>query len=780
MKVAFYNHTSVVSGAEISLLLTAKHMTEAVPVVFAPEGELLERAREAQLATVSIPSYRARLSRNPFQLLKGMLGMAVAGYRFAQAIRKHEVDLVHANSLRAGMMAGLFGWLHKKPVVMHIRDNPPGGIVGAMIHFVSNKTIAAAIGISKAVTDRFHKSKLGDRLHLIHNGVELRTIPPAAKLEHRLAIRQHLDTPAESKTLVIIGQIAPWKRQEDAIRAAASLIELGRDVYLWIVGEAKFREENMEYERNLRRLAVELKIGDRVRFAGFRKDVMEVCCAADLLLLCSDNEPFGRVLIEAMSQALPVVATRAGGVPEIVVHGESGLLYEIGDVIGLTRHVDKLLTEAELRANMGEAAKERVERQFTIQNTVRKVERLYRDVLGTAAGTREPDAQSGDNLRVAIVHDYLNQMGGAERVVGVLHRMFPDAPIYTTILDREKLLPELRDADIRVTWAQRIPGILKRFKLFFWLYPFAVSSIKLKGYDIIISSSSAYAKGARRPKGSIHLSYCHTPMRFAWDFATYMEGVKVPALLKWVAGIIQIPLRLWDKKTTAHVDYLIANSTIVQQRIRHVYNRPSKIIYPPVNVSRFEVNDAEADDYFLVVSRLVSYKRIDLAVEACTRLAKPLVIIGDGPDRARLEKLAGPSIRFMGRLADEEVVRFMQNCSAFLFPGLEDFGITPLEVNACGRPVISFQGGGALDTVVPGLNGMYFSEQTVESLMAVLEDWGNHAWDSWRIRRHAESFAEARFCSELSNYIAHAIRMQSGTVLAVPLPQPKWKGSVGS
>ncbi|CAG7613122.1 hypothetical protein PAESOLCIP111_01563 [Paenibacillus solanacearum] len=359
-----------------------------------------------------------------------------------------------------------------------------------------------------------------------------------------------------------------------------------------------------------------------------------------------------------------------------------------------------------------------------------------------------------NKMRVAIVHDYLNQMGGAERVVAVLHRLFPDAPIYTTIADRNRLAPELRGADIRTTWMQNIPGILRRFKHFFWLYPLAVRSIDLRGYDLIISSSSAYAKGVMSDKDAVHVCYCHTPMRFAWDFGTYVEGLQIPKSIKKMVEAMVIPLRHWDVVTSSRVDHFVANSSVVQQRIRTYYDRSSSVIFPPVNVSRFSVSATSAEqDYYLIVSRLVSYKRLDLAVEACTRLGKRLVVIGDGPDGGRLQSLAGPTVEFKGRLADAEVVRYMKDCHAFLFPGLEDFGITPLEVNACGRPVVAYRGGGALDTIIPGLNGCYFEQPTVESLIDALNRFDKLNWDSVEIRRHAERFGEARFCRELLAFI---------------------------
>jgi glycosyltransferase involved in cell wall biosynthesis len=365
--------------------------------------------------------------------------------------------------------------------------------------------------------------------------------------------------------------------------------------------------------------------------------------------------------------------------------------------------------------------------------------------------------------RVAIVHDYLNQMGGAERVVELLHRMFPEAPIHTTIVDRNRLWPELKDADIRTTWMQKIPGILKRSKHFFWLYPFAVGTLDLSDYDLVISSSSAYAKGAPVKGNTTHICYCHTPMRFAWDFSTYIEESQVTAVQKMLAKWMMLPLKVWDKSTSRRVHHLIANSTIVQKRIEAYYGRTSSLIFPPVNLSRFRISDFEAGDYYLIVSRLVSYKRIDLAVEACAKMGKMLVVIGDGPDRKRLESLAGPTIRFLGRLPDEQVVHNMQHCSALIFPGIEDFGITPLEVNACGRPVVAYKGGGALDTIIQDVTGVFFEQQTVDCLVGVLQTMAMKKWNSFKIRKRAEEFSEEAFMERLFMIIEDQMNEQART-----------------
>lgn len=747
MKIAFYNHTSDISGAEISLLLTMKHLQQIEPVLFAPPGELLERAQEAGIAISSIESYRARKSSHPLRLLKDMWGMCKAGWRLARAVHREQLEAVHANSLRAGIMASLFVWVHRRPVIWHVRDIPPSGWMGRMIQWLAIPTTAAIVGISNPVLAGFPAKALRSRLHLAHNGVEVAELSELERARYRHQIRKEWQTPPEAKVMVIIGQVAPWKRQEDAVAAAERLIWEGQDIYLWIIGAPKFRQENIDYYRDLRERVIKAGLQDRIRFAGFRKDVTEICCAADLLVLCSDNEPFGRVITEAMAQGTPVVATRSGGVPEIVRPGKDGLLYETGDIEALVECVRNLMQNQSVRRLMGKQAAERVRHSFTIQRTAARIEEIYGVTWGRSGRNGRQSSPTGP--RVAIVHDYLNQMGGAERVVGTLHRMFPEAPIYTTIADRERLLPELQGAKIHTTWMQRIPGIQKRFKLFFWLYPLAMRSMKLSDYDLVISSSSAYGKAARVRKGALHVCYCHTPMRFAWDFDTYMAGMRISPVLKLAARLLIRPLRLWDRTNSRRVDLIIANSTIVRERIQRNYEREAPIIYPPVNLSRYEPSGNSPGDYMLVVSRLVSYKRIDLAVEACSLLGIQLVVIGDGPDRSRLEGMAAPCVRFMGRLADEEVLRWMQGCRAFLFPGLEDFGITPLEVNACGRPVIAYRGGGALDTVKPGINGQFFMEQTVESLTRSITQFDSLMFDPVRVRQYAEQFDESRFVQQM-------------------------------
>lgn len=360
-------------------------------------------------------------------------------------------------------------------------------------------------------------------------------------------------------------------------------------------------------------------------------------------------------------------------------------------------------------------------------------------------------------MKVAIVHDYLNQLGGAEKVVGTLHEIFPDAPIYTLFVDQSRLWPELHDAKIITSFLQKIPFIRSHFKLFFWLYPFVIHSMKVDGYDVVISSSSAYGKGVSIGKTlagnrSVHICYCHTPMRFVWDFRRYIANETGSIFLKKLACLTLPFMKRWDFRTSRSVDLFVANSSAVRKRIREHYDRDSSLIFPPVEIP-MAYGSAITGDFFLVVSRLVAYKRIDLAVDACTIANLPLVIIGDGPDRKRLESVAGPSVIFLGFQSNEVKRNYMAACRAFIFPGEEDFGITPLEVNGLGRPVVAYRAGGALDYIRDGVNGLFFENQSTRELLDALNRVGEIEWDTVLISNLAKQFDKKVFIERLKNLV---------------------------
>lgn len=355
--------------------------------------------------------------------------------------------------------------------------------------------------------------------------------------------------------------------------------------------------------------------------------------------------------------------------------------------------------------------------------------------------------------RIALFQDYLAQNGGAERVTEAIHQALPDADLHTTMAVPAKLSPYLREQSARTTWMQALPAKDKLYRHYFMLYPFAVESAHLEEYDLIVSSCCGYAKGVRRGPHAVHVCYCHNPMRWVWRFQEYMARERLNQPTKVLLHLLVKGLKQWEMEAATRPDYYIANSRIVANRLKTAFGVDAIVIEPPIVTSRFWVSKAP-EDYYLILSRLNPYKRIDLAVEACTRTNRRLVVIGEGPDRARLESLAGPSVTFLGRQADAAVNRYASQCQALLFPGEEDFGMAPLEINSAGRPVVAYAAGGATETIVDGLNGVLFGEQTVDSLVEGMERLESQRWDPAEIRRYAQRYDVRVFQDRLLNFLS--------------------------
>jgi glycosyltransferase involved in cell wall biosynthesis len=359
-------------------------------------------------------------------------------------------------------------------------------------------------------------------------------------------------------------------------------------------------------------------------------------------------------------------------------------------------------------------------------------------------------------MKIAFVHDYLNQMGGAEKVLEQCCQIFPDAPVYTSIFDKSKVSSIIGGLDIRSSFIQRLPFLEKHFKKYLPLYPMAFEQIKLSGYDVVLSMSSAFAKGISLEPGTLHINYCHTPMRFVWMFESYDEKEKIPFYYKPLLLPILERLKKWDLEKNKNVHKFIANSTTVKERIKQFYDRDSDIIYPPVDIERFKPS-GPAKDYFLIVSRLREYKRIDLAVSACTELGLPLKVIGTGTAERKLKKIAGPMVEFLGYRNDEEVLRYVQQCKAFIFPGEEDFGIAPIEAQAAGKPVIAYGDGGALDTIIDGETGLFFKQQSVDALKSAITKFESMTFDPDKCQLNAARFSNSHFKTAIANYIDQAL-----------------------
>jgi glycosyltransferase involved in cell wall biosynthesis len=359
-------------------------------------------------------------------------------------------------------------------------------------------------------------------------------------------------------------------------------------------------------------------------------------------------------------------------------------------------------------------------------------------------------------MKIAVVHDYFTQAGGAEKVAEELYRLAPEVTtLVSTVALQEKLPSLLKDVPIQTSWLQNMPGMKKFYRLYFLLYPFAVQSLNLSGFDLVLSSSSGYAKGIRTHGNSIHICYCHTPMRWVWNFNEYSArermGIARRVLLPALIGM----LRLWDEDAARQPDHFIANSRAVAQRIAKVYGRTAEVIHPPIDVDRFRIS-RDQEDYYVVLSRLIPYKRLDLAVQACTMLKRKLIVIGEGPQYQQLLAQAGPTVTFAGRLSDREVENVVSRCRALIFPGEEDFGMAPIEVAAAGRPCIAYRAGGALETVLEGVTGCFFDEQTAEALAAAIEAFEKYEWSPVVLRMHAIGFRREVFQEKMRKFIARA------------------------
>ena len=350
--------------------------------------------------------------------------------------------------------------------------------------------------------------------------------------------------------------------------------------------------------------------------------------------------------------------------------------------------------------------------------------------------------------RVAIVHDYLMQMGGAEKVVEVLHDMYPDAPVYTSAYDARAMPDRLRSWDIRTTFLQRMPAKRRIQRLAMLLYPLAFESLDLTGYDVVISSCSTFAKGVMTPPGTAHVCYCYTPMRYAWIAGTVRQE-RPGALARALGAPALHYLRMWDLAAAARVDRLVAISSCVEDRIAKFYRRSSEIVHPPVDVEGFAISDT-VDSYYIIASRCIPYKRLDLAIDAFTRLNRPLKVVGTGRGMKALRARAGACVEFLGHVSDRELLSLMARARAYVMPGEEDFGLAPVEANACGRPVIAFGAGGALDTQVDGLTGVLFREQTVEALCEAVYRLDGMDIRPRVIREHARRFSVESFRKAMS------------------------------
>lgn len=343
--------------------------------------------------------------------------------------------------------------------------------------------------------------------------------------------------------------------------------------------------------------------------------------------------------------------------------------------------------------------------------------------------------------KVAVIHDWLNTYRGGERVLEAILEIFPSAEIFTLFYEKGRTSKTIESRPIHTSFLNYFPLKRTYYRHFLPLFPAAIERFDLSGFDLVVSSNSCVAKGVITPPQTPHLCYCHTAMRYIWDqYAQYFSGITEKLVYPFAHY-----LRLWDVTSSARVDHFLANSVFVADRIRKYYRREAGVVAPFVDLEKFSIGEAKRDDFFLVVSAFAPYKRIDLAIEACRRTHKKLIIVGEGQAENHLRALAGPQTEFVGRASDEEVRGLLQRTQALLFPGEEDFGITPLEAMACGTPVIAYGSGGVLDTVIDGETGLFFHQQSVEALENAIISFRSGDFSPVKCRERAELFSKESF-----------------------------------
>lgn len=358
------------------------------------------------------------------------------------------------------------------------------------------------------------------------------------------------------------------------------------------------------------------------------------------------------------------------------------------------------------------------------------------------------------DLKVALVHDWLVGRGGGERVLYDIHTLFPDAPIYTLVYDQDKAPEWCKECDIRTTYIQKWPGAKSHHKLLLSFMPKAWEALDLTEYDLVISCCASCCKGVITRPDALHVCYSFSPTRYVWDlYYDYLENTN--AIKRFFMKRMIHKVRLWDFQAAQRVDHFAADSNFVGSRIKKYYRRDFTTIYPGTRINEYPITEMP-DDYYLVVARFVRYKRVDLAIEACNQLKKKLVVIGSGgEEEERLKKLAGDTVELLGRVSDEEMERYYSRAKAFLFPGIEDYGITPVEAMSAGVPVLAFGKGGALETVQDGKTGLYFHDQTVSGLVHCIEEFERNgvAYSRQQIHDYSLNFSDEIFKGNFTNFL---------------------------
>lgn len=643
-------------------------------------------------------------------------------------IENHKINLIHSHGRGAGIYGRLAGKALHLPVLhtfhgVSVDSESTKQKLAIQLERYLAQFTTRFIHVSPSEREFALSQKTSDenRSLIIPNGIDpdrFKLLPNARK-----EIREKLHIQNDETLIGCVARFDPCKRHEDLIDAMSQVVSRTK-AKLVLIGTG-------EEESKIKLEVARKKLEKQVIFLGAQNNIAPYYQAFDLLVLPSLFEGLPLVPLEAMASQCPVLLTKVRGNNDLAKNEETGLLVPPKRPDLLAEAIVRLGSDQSLRQKLSKNAYAFLLQNFSLGKMIESLENLYMNLCPF------PEIR-----RVALVHDWLFHMRGGEKVLEEIGQIFQAAPIYTLFLKRKGLSQNLNSHLIHVSWLNRIPGIQKFYRYLLPILPFAVQWFRLPRCNLVISSSHAVAKGFVKPKSCFHLCYCHAPMRYVWGFESEYFG-RFGNFGRKLISILRIWLRKWDLKANESVDWFVANSHNVKNRIKQFYLRESTVIHPPVKT--FAANEVPSvKEYFLVVSALVPYKRVDLAIQAFNDLNLPLFVIGSGPLENMLKRLAKSNIRFLGWLPDEQVAKYYQSCRALIFPTEEDFGMVPVEAMMHGKPVLAYHKGGALETVTSE-TGVFFNEQTKESLINAVLLFQKSNFDSNHIKRHAEEFAPKVF-----------------------------------
>ncbi len=676
-------------------------------------------------------------------------------------VRNNAIDLIHSHGFGAGLYGRLVAIFSGVPAVhtFHGLEFKPSRPLWTATRFLVESALSLASKRLIAVSGSEEKHlkrwlfAYSKRIHKIHNGIPDRTFSP-----------KPLFSSAKPVRILWVGRMHEQKDPFQVVDIANDMRDLlkGELFTIEMVGDGPLKGE-------LEDLIAQSELQDVVLVRSSTNDIGHYYDRCDILLSTSRWEGLPTCILEAMQAGLLVVASSVSGNLDLVEDRCTGVVFDKQSSLQAAELLCSVIRGEVSSSDMLATARKRVASEFGIERFADEHLRLYQSVLWNEGSTEAwvpsattkpllptPDPNSG--LRVAVVHDWLTAYAGSERVVEQIMAVFPTADLFALV----DFLPErerefLCRRPVNTSFLQQLPIGRKLFRKLLWLLPLAVESFDLTPYDVIISSSHAVAKGVITGPDQLHICYCHSPIRYAWDLQH--EYLREAGLSRGLSGLYaRLTLhymRIWDLRTANGVDRFIANSHFIARRIQKTYRREAAVIHPPIDIQHFQLQTRK-ENFYITVSRLVPYKRVDLIAAAFAQMPnRKLLVIGDGPNLKLWRQQAAPNVEFLGYQSDETVRTMMGRAKAFVFAAEEDFGITVVEAQASGTPVVCFARGGALESVVAGRTGVFFKHQTAESIRQAVETFERtqNTFDPSQIRAHAAAFSAERFRLQFQEFV---------------------------